>query len=400
MPQNTPYDFDRIIDRTGTYAEKYDARKRIFGNDTAEPFWVADMDLPTPAFLVDALHARVAHPIFGYTDADAGTSAAIQRWLDSQHGLRTEKSWVRLSPSVVTSMSHAIQVLSQPNDSVVFLSPVYGPFFTTVRQNGRHPLDVPLRPQQNRYEIDFDALESALARPDATLLLLCNPHNPGGRVFSRAELSAMVDLCHKHNVHIFSDEIHCDIVFAPHAHTSILSIEAAHPISIVAFSIGKLFNTSGLNASFALIPNPKLRAQFVSATQRSHCADINLLGKVALTTAMSPQGAEYKRQLIAYLAENTQEVHRILSAIPGVSVMRPEATYLVWGDFRALGTPTQVAKRLIDDAQVLLSGGAFFGQNGDGWFRANCAHPRQRLYPAMERVLQALTPGTRPHSAP
>jgi len=195
------------------------------------------------------------------------------------------------------------------------------------RSLGRNIVDNPLIFEEGHYRMDFDGLRDIVARQSCKMLILCNPHNPGGRVFSRAELSAMVDLCHKHNVHIFSDEIHCDIVFAPHAHTSILSIEAAHPISIVAFSIGKLFNTSGLNASFALIPNPKLRAQFVSATHRSHCADINLLGKVALTTAMSPQGAEYKRQLIAYLAENTQEVHRILSAIPGVSVMRPEATY-------------------------------------------------------------------------
>ena len=387
MEKKIVYDFDPVISRADTHAEKYDARERFFGTAEVEPFWVADMDLPTPAFLVEQLRARLDHPMFGYTEQYEQVFNAIRWWMKSQHESTVEQAWISLSPSVVTSISIAVQSLTAPGDSVAVLSPVYGPFFSCVQANGRKVADSPLRVEQGRFEIDFTALEQQLTRPDVTLLLLCNPHNPGGRVWNGAELEQLARLCAANGVVIFSDEIHCDIVYAPHRHTSMLTVESALGNCVVAHSIGKTFNSSGLQASFTIIPEPALRKRFRAGLERSHAGDVNLLGKVALAAALSPAGADYKQQLVRYLQENTRLVAEKLQALESVSVMMPEATFLVWCDFRSHGTWPEVFQRLIHQAGVALSGGAFFGPAGGGWFRINCAHPRSLLMPAVDRIV-------------
>jgi len=387
MDQKIVYDFDRIVSRAGTYAEKYEARERVFGSAEVEPFWVADMDLPSPAFLVEALRTRMEHPLFGYTEQYAAVFDAIRWWMNDQHQARVERSWISLSPSVVTSISIAVQTMTKPGDTVIVLSPVYGPFFSCTKVNDRMIADCPLRVEHGRFEMDWDALVQLLSRPDATLLLLCNPHNPGGRVWSATELLRLARLCAAHGVTLFSDEIHSDIVYPPHRHTSLLAIDEAHATTIVAHSIGKTFNASGLQASFTIIPDPILRQRFRIGLDRTHAGDVNLLGKVALATALSPAGAEYKRQLVAYLHENTRRVCEHLQALEGADVMVPEATFLVWCDFRQYGAWPAVFKRLIDNARVALSGGTFFGPAGEGWFRINCAHPRSLLLPAVHRIV-------------
>ena len=387
MEKKIVYDFDSVISRAGTHAEKYDARKRYFGTSEVEPFWVADMDLPTPAFLVERLRARLDHPMFGYTEQYEQVFDAIRWWMNSQHGATVERKWISLSPSVVTSISIVVQSLTAPGDSVAVLSPVYGPFFSCVQANGRTVADSPLRVEQGRFEIDFTALEQLLTRPDVTLLLLCNPQNPGGRVWSEAELGQLAQLCAANGVVIFSDEIHCDIVYPPHRHTSMLTVENARGNCVVAHSIGKTFNTSGLQASFAIIPDPVLRTRFRSGQDRSHAGDVNLLGKVALAAALSPAGADYQQQLVRYLQENTRLVAEKLQTLDSVTVMIPEATFLVWCDFRSHGNWAEVFRRLIHQAGVALSGGTFFGPAGEGWFRINCAHPRSLLLPAVDRIV-------------
>lgn len=387
MEKKVVYDFDSVISRAGTHAEKYDARKRYFGTAEVEPFWVADMDLPTPAFLVERLRTRLDHPMFGYTEQYEQVFEAIGWWMKSQHGATVEREWISLSPSVVTSISIAIQSLTAPGDSVAVLSPVYGPFFSCVKANGRKVADVPLRVEQGRFEIDFTILEKLLIRPDVTLLLLCNPQNPGGRVWTETELGLLADLCAANGVLIFSDEIHGDIVYPPHRHTSMLTVENACGNCVVAHSIGKTFNTSGLQSSFTIIPDPTRRKRFRGGLDRSHAGDVNLLGKVALASALSPEGAEYKRQLVCYLQENTRRVAEKLQALDAVAVMVPEATFLVWSDFRSHGAWPEVFRRMIHQAGVALSGGTFFGPAGEGWFRINCAHPRSLLLPAVDRIV-------------
>jgi cystathionine beta-lyase len=387
MAKKITYDFDHVVSRAGSHAEKYDGRQRFFGHPDVVPLWVADMDLPSPSFLAKALRERIGHPLFGYTEQYNAVRDAIRWWMADQHGVEVGHEWISLSPSVVASMAVAVQSLTKPGESVAVLSPVYGPFFSCARSNGRDVADCPLQVKDGRFEIDFQALEAILGKPGTTLLLLSNPHNPGGRVWTRTELEKLAECCRTNGVSIFSDEIHCDIVYPPQRHTSMLLIEAAREIAIVAHSIGKTFNTSGLQASFCIVPGAELRSRFRAGQERNHTGDVNLLGKVALATALSPAGVDYKRQLLAYLRENTLEVCKRIDALGAANAMVPEATFLVWCDFRAYGPWQEVFKRLVHEAGVALSGGRFFGPAGEGWFRINCAHPRSQLYPAVNRIL-------------
>ncbi len=390
MDQKIIYDFDPVISRAGTFAEKYDARKSFFGKDDVEPFWVADMDLPTPAFLVDRLHERVNHAMFGYTEQYEELFQSIIWWMMDQHNVAVDPAWISLSPSVVTSISFAIQTYTEIGDTVALLSPVYGPFFTCTTQNKRRVSDCPLQVVEGQFQIDYAALEKQLADPSVKLMLLCNPHNPGGRVWSQEELQRLAVLCNENQVALFSDEIHCDIVYPPSIHQSMLNINGARHNSIMAHSIGKTFNCSGLQASFTIIPDESLRNSFRKTAEEAHAGDVNLLGKTALTHAFSPEGAEYKRQLTAYLHENTQQVCKLLQKLDKVKVMQPEATFLVWSDFRKFGPWQEVFNTLIHTANVALSGGRFFGPAGEGWFRINCGHPRSKLIPAVERIVSTL----------
>ncbi len=387
MEEKIVYDFDTPVSRLGTHAEKYDSRERFFGESEVEPFWIADMDLPSPAFLVEALRERIGHPMFGYTEQYDDVFESIIWWMNHQHRVTVKQDWVLLSPSVVTSISLAIQAFTKPTDSVAVLSPVYGPFFSCTELNGRCVADCSLLVENGRFEIDFRALETILSRSDVTLLFLCNPHNPGGRVWREEELHGLSVLCRDNGVILFSDEIHSDIVYPPACNTSLLTINVAKAIGMVAHSIGKTFNASGLQASFIIIPDSGLRLRFRAAQDHAHAGDINLLGKVALARALSPEGAEYKRQLIAYLQENTKQVCNKFQALANVEVMVPEATFLLWCDFRKYGSWQEVFRRLIKGANVGLSGGTFFGPAGEGWFRVNCAHPRAQLLSAVDRIV-------------
>lgn len=380
-------DFDKAPSREGTYSEKYDARLRFFGREDVTPLWVADMDLASPAFLAESMRARCEHPLFGYTEPYDAIFEAVQWWMKAEHAADVERAWTLLSPSVVTSLCMALQAFSRLGDGVVLLSPVYGPFYTTARANDRRVEDCPLFIHDGRFEIDFERLKTVLAKPDVSLLMLSNPHNPGGRVWTERELEELAQLCAANDVVIFSDEIHSDMVYPPHRNCSMLTIPAARRRLIVAHSIGKTFNTSGLQASFCIIPDPQLRQAFRKAQQRSHTGDVNLLGKAALVSALSPAGAEYKQALISYLYENTREACRRVAEVERVSVMVPQATYLVWCDFRSFGRWQDVFRRLTQNAGVALSGGTFFGPAGEGWFRINCAHPRRQLYPAIDRLV-------------
>ena len=386
MEKKIEYDFDTVISRLGTQAEKYDAREQYYGTADVDPFWVADMDFPSPAFLVEALQTRVDHGLFGYTEKDPSLYEAITWWMSDQHGVDITHEMISLSPSVVSSISMAIEAYTAPKDRVVVLSPVYGPFFTTVKLHGREVADCPLRLAEGRYEMDWQAIEQALADSKTKLLLLCNPQNPSGRVWEASELVKLGALCKQYGVVLFSDEIHSDVVYAPAKHTSVLSLPEVRDQVVMAHSIGKTFNTSGLKSSFSIVPNPVLRNALRRAHRRAHSDNINLLGKTAITRLFSPDGVEYKRQLNNYLSVSTAEVVNKLAAVEGLVPMQPQATFLVWCDFRAYGDWKAVSTRLIKEAHVALSGGTFFGPAGEGWFRINCGHSRQQLFPAVERI--------------
>lgn len=386
MEEKITYDFDTVISRIGTQSEKYDARKQYYGTSDVEPFWVADMDFPSPGFLVEALQTRVDHGLFGYTEKDPSLYDAIIWWMNDQHGVDITHEMISLSPSVVSSISMAIEAYTAPGDRVALLSPVYGPFFSTVRLHGREVADCPLRLASGRYEMDWQAIGQTLSDDRTKLFLLCNPQNPSGRVWEADELLELGRLCKREGVLLFSDEIHSDIVYTPARHTSVLSLSELRDHVIMAHSIGKTFNTSGLKSSFSVVPNTDIRTQLRRAHRRAHSDNINLLGKIAITHLFSSEGAEYKRQLNTYLRASTQEVYEKLAAIDGLKPMCPDATFLVWCDFREFGDWRTVSKRLINEARVALSGGTFFGPAGEGWFRINCGHSRKQLLPAVDRI--------------
>ena len=386
MEEKITYDFDTVISRIGTQAEKYDARKQYYGTSDVEPFWVADMDFPSPGFLVEALQTRIDHGLFGYTEKDPSLYESIIWWMSDQHAVDITHEMISLSPSVVSSISMAIEAYTAPGDRVALLSPVYGPFFSTVRLHGREVADCPLQLVSGRYEMDWQAIEQTLSDERTKLFLLCNPQNPSGRVWEVDELLELGRLCKREGVLLFSDEIHSDIVYAPVRHTSVLSLSELRDHVIMAHSIGKTFNTSGLKSSFSVVPNADLRTQLRRAHCRAHSDNINLLGKIAITRLFSPDGAEYKRQLNTYLRASTQEVYEKLIAIDGLKPMCPDATFLVWCDFREFGDWRTVSNRLINEARVALSGGTFFGPAGEGWFRINCGHSRKQLLPAVDRI--------------
>ncbi|MBN2722882.1 MAG: PatB family C-S lyase [Deltaproteobacteria bacterium] len=384
-------DFSKIIDRSGTHTEKYDSRISIFGTDEAEPFWVADMNLPSPDFLTQDLINRVNHPIYGYTTHYDEIYESIIWWMKTLHQLEISREHLFLSPSVVTTINHAISILSKPDDSIVILSPVYGPFFSSVKNQKRKIIDFPLELIDNRYEFNFNALRQVIEQQKPSMLMMCNPQNPGGRVYTPDELKKLVDISIEYNMKIFCDEIHSDIVFHPHKHTSLFTVKNADKISIVAHSPGKTFNTSGIQASFAMIKNPELMEKFSDAQRNTHTGDINLFGKTVITSVFSPKGLEHRNSVLDYIQKNMLEARTRLLKIRDISVLPVEATYLLWIDFNKLGTESEIMEILLKKASVALGNGSFFGEAGRGFFRINCAHPESQLLGAIDRIVSVFS---------
>ena len=387
MTKTIAPDFDIPTDRSDTNAEKYDARERIFGNESVQPLWVADMDLPSPPFLQEALSERISHPCFGYTEQGEDLRGAVQWWMKNEHNLTVHTNNILVSPSVVTTFNNAINAFAEEGDGIALFSPVYGPFYFAIKNHNRTLVDIPLLLTDGQYRIDFTTFEEECIAGNIKLLLFCNPHNPSGRVWQEGELQKLISICKSNNIIIVSDEIHSDIVYPEYTHTSILSITGAEDISLVAHSIGKTFNTSGLQASFALISNSDMRKEYQKIAELSHTNDINLLGKIAIESLFSERGQIYKHALISYLAENQNILLERLRKLPGIEPMIAESTFLSWIDFNGTGlSHEEITKKLIDDAGIGLGGGLFYGPVGTGWFRLNFAVARCELEKALEKI--------------
>jgi cystathionine beta-lyase len=380
-------DFAVPVNRESTDAAKFASRKCVFNNDSLQPLWVADMDLAVPPFLQEALTRRITHPCYGYTVQSTQLNKTVQWWMKKEHSLAVGLSSILLSPSVVTSISNTIAAFTNTGDGVALFSPVYERFYSVIQHNHRTLVNIPLLLDQRRYYIDFTSFQEACQSGRIKLLIFCNPQNPSGRVWSREELTRLVQICNENNVLLFSDEIHSDIVFPPNNHTSIQTIEGAEQQTIVAHSIGKTFNTSGLQGSFVIIPNSDQQRIFRAQSQKTHTADINLLAKTAMETLLTVQGQAYKKQLIDYLKTNRDTLEKYISPLKGLSLMPPESTFLAWIDFRQTGlSHDKVKKMLIFDAGLGLSDGLIYGSAGEGWFRLNFAVARTELVRAIKKL--------------
>ncbi len=384
------YNFDELVKREGTNSLKYDARANFFGKEDVLPLWVADMDFKTPDFVIDALRKRLDHEILGYSFRPDSYFGAIANWMKLRHGWEIEKEWVSFSPGVVAGLTLAIETFSAPGDEVVVQPPVYFPFFDSVKSTGRKMLENPLKLVDGRYTFDLEDLKSKITSK-TKLLLLCNPQNPGGMVWTKDELTALANICLENKILIISDEIHSDLIFDGYKHTPLptLSEEIAQNC-VVCMAPSKTFNLAGLTTSFLIIPNKRLFVRYERTLRIPHLHMGNIFGTIALEAAYS-KGAEWVDQLVAYLQGNYNFLESWLKEnMPQVVPMKPESTYLVWLDFSALGLSDEELNACLLEVGVGLNRGVQFGKQGAGYMRINLGCPRATLKAALERMAEMI----------
>lgn len=385
------YDFDAVIDRRNTDSLKWDALGARFGNAGALPMWVADMDFPPPTAVREAICARATHGLYGYTLRPSGLNDAIVGWLGRRHDWEVKPEWLAYTPGVVPALALAVQAFSHPGDKVIVQPPVYHPFFAVIRDSGRQIVNNPLRFENGRYEMDFDGLER-LFDSRTKMLILCSPHNPVGRVWTRDELTRLAEACARHGVLVVSDEIHCDLALNGAKHVPLAAIsEAIADSTVTCIAPSKTFNLAGLATSAVVIPNARLRRQFANAVEAVHVGGNNAFGGLAWEVACR-EGEEWLDQLLEYLAGNLRFLTEFVAErIPDVKVVQPEGTYLVWLDCRGLGLPAPELKDFLTrEAGVALNDGAMFGPGGEGFQRMNIACPRALLAEGLERIAAAV----------
>lgn len=388
------YNFDKIIPRENTACVKYDLRKMFFGTASVLPLWVADMDFETPDFIREAIINRANHPVYGYTFRTGTFSESIVNWMYKRHKWMIMKEWVSFSPGVVPALNMAVLAFSKPGEKVIVQPPVYFPFFSAVKNHGRKLVYNQLREKEGHYEMDFNDLEKKIDAK-TRLLFLCHPHNPVGRLWSYHELETLVEICTRKNILIVSDEIHSDLMLNGNTHIPIAKIsQKAAEISLTCIAPSKTFNLAGLSSSALIIPNETLRKTYEKKLDDLHVGMGNLFGIVSLEAAYN-SGEEWLEQLLAYLNENLRFMNDFfLERIPEVKVIPPEATYLVWLDFRGLGLKNKELKEfIIRNAGLGLNDGPSFGPGGDGFQRINIALPRAVLKTALEKLEKAIKSG-------
>ncbi len=382
------YDFDRLVSRRGTNSYKWDS----LTDDSVLPMWVADMDFPTAPPIIEALRRRVEHGIFGYTRVPEAYYEALSAWFRRKHGWEIRQDQVIYTSGVVPAISAIIKALTRPGDKVLVQTPVYNCFFSSIRNNGCEILSSPLLYENDTYRIDYEDLERKAADPKTKLLLLCNPHNPAGRVWTRKELELIGKICIRHHVRIVADEIHCELVFPGHTYTPFASIsEEFRRHCIACNSPSKAFNIAGLQIANIITPDTETYALIDKAININEVCDVNPFGVEALIAAYN-QGEEWLEALKVYLFDNYQYLKSYLQDhLPEYHVTALEGTYLVWLDCRPTGrTSQEIARILLEKGKVFVSEGTLYGQEGEGFVRINIASPRQKLTEGLERIVQTL----------
>ena len=386
-----PINFDEIIDRRNTSCLKHDfAVERGYPADIL-PFWVADMDFRAPAPVIDALKARAEHGIFGYTQVKDDYFAVLQNWFRTRHDWTVERRELILTPGVVFAIATAIRAFTIKGDAVLIQQPVYYPFANMIRQNERVIVDNPLRLIEGRYEIDFADFEQKIIEHRVKLFILCSPHNPVGRVWTRAELEQIAAVCLRHNVIVVADEIHEEFVRPGFRHVPFASLsEEAAAITVTCTSPSKTFNLAGLQISNIFIRNTQLRRRFKEELGRTGYDEPNTLGLTGAKAAYE-RGAEWLAQLLAYIEENHTRTKSFLAAhLPKVQIIEPEGTYLLWLDFRAYGLSDEALnEKIIREAHLWLDDGPIFGAGGSGFQRINIACPWATLETGLQNLAKA-----------
>lgn len=385
------YNFDEIIDRTGTSCVKWDIREMFFKKQDVLPMWVADMDFKTPDFIVDAVKQRAEHPVYGYTIRPESYYTSLINWIDKKHRWKIDKDWVIFSPGIVPAVNMAVMAYTKPGDKIIVQPPVYFPFFGAVKDNGRQLVNNQLKLNNGRYDMDFEDLEKQIDNR-TRMIIISNPHNPGGSAWTKEELTRLGEICIKHNLILISDEIHSDLAIPPNKHTvaANLSKEIAG-VTVTMMAPSKTFNLAGMASSSVIISNEKLRNDFQIMLDRVHVGMGNLFGMVASEAAYT-HGEEWLNQMLIYVKGNIDFMEEYISKnIPKVKMIRPEATYMVWLDFRELAMDNDTLKQfIIERAGLGLNDGPVFGPGGEGFQRINLACPRAYVEEAMNRLENAI----------
>ena len=378
------YDFDKTIDRRATNSYKWDSAP-----EGVLPMWVADMDFRTAPAIIDALQKRVAHGIFGYTRVPDAYYDAVTSWFSRRHGWDIDREWIIYTSGVVPAVSAVIKALTVPGDKVIVQTPVYNCFFSSIRNNGCEIVSNPLRRTADTYKMDFDALERCAADPRAKVMLLCNPHNPAGRVWTPDELTRLGNICLRNGVTVVADEIHCELVYQGFKYTPFASLSDAFlHRSVTCVSPSKAFNIAGLQIANIVAFDNDLRSRIDKAININEVCDVNPFG-VAATIAAYNEGEEWLNQLVDYLHGNYEAMAEFCRReLPEFPITRLEGTYLVWMDCSSLGMPSDALEHaLLDDARLWLNAGTMYCAEGEGYMRWNIACPRSVMLDGLNRFL-------------
>ncbi|WP_406818009.1 MalY/PatB family protein [Metabacillus indicus] len=385
--------FDQKIDRYMTHSVKWDYSEEIFGVKDVLPMWVADMDFRAPDEVISALQERASHGIFGYTSAGPEAKKAVQSWMKARHGWDVTQESIVFSSGVVTALSMAIQSLTDPGDAVLIQSPVYHPFFDMTEKNGRTLVNNQLKLENGAYQIDFEDLEEKAAHQKVKLMLLCNPQNPGGRVWTKEELQRIGEICAKHHVIVVSDEIHSDLMLFGHKHVPFASLSKEHARnSVTCMAPSKTFNLAGLQSSAIIIPNKEIRTKYEEFQKRQGFFTLNTFGIAGLTAAYT-HGEKWLDELNSYLEENVNTVISYIEEhLPKLNVIRPDSTYLIWIDCTQLQkTDAELKELLLQKGKLALEDGTKYGPGGEGFVRMNIGCPRSLVHEGLERLRKAFS---------
>ena len=387
---NQKYDFGSVISRKNTNCFKWDLAGKIFKSEEVLPMWVADMDFASAPEIAAAIQARASHPIYGYAARPDSFNGSLIAWAEKRHGFEIKNDWICFSPGIVPALAIAVSAYTAPGDKVMIQTPVYPPFFSVVRDQNRELVENSLVLKNGRYSIDFDDFEKKAAS-GVKMFMLCNPHNPVGRVLTREELLKIGEICLKYNIVIISDEIHSDILYTGHKHICMASLsQEISNKTVTLMSPSKTFNITGLAISSAITANEKLRSPFKRITENLHIDQTNVFGVTSFEAAYT-HGEPWLHELLAYLEGNIEYMSGFLSKnLPDVGFIKPEGTFLAWLDFKKFGlTQKELCDRITFKGGLALNDGTTFGTDGRGFMRLNFGCPRSTLEEGLNRLVKA-----------
>ena len=394
--RDNSFDFDQVIDRTKSNSAKWDKKvlEKGFGDPDLLPLWVADMDFKAPQPIIEKLVQTAEYGIYGYSILPPSFFESVLSWFKRRYGWDIDKKWLSQTPGVIPALDVAVNAFCNSGDKVIVQNPVYYPFYPVIENNGCRILLNPLKFSNNHYTMDFKDLEKKVKDPRAKMIILCNPHNPIGRVWTKEELKQLGEICIKNEILIVSDDVHCDLIFPGYKYTSFATItDEFAQNSITCTSTSKTFNLAGLKISNIVIPNQKIRQTFKNTQANFGVGGPNLFAVAAMETAYRHEICEnWLDALLQYLKGNLNFLKVFIKEkLPQIKVIEPEGTYLVWLDFRELGLePKELEKFMRGKAKVALDEGYIFGQGGEGFERINIACPKSILEKALNRITEAI----------